>query len=207
VVSVNVGEIRTLPGERPLRTAIDKRPTNGPVDVQPLGLGGDHQANRKHHGGVDQAVYAFAAEDLEVWSQRLGRRLVPGQFGENLTTQGIDLNECRIGERWRVGSVVLEVADVRIPCANFQRWLGEPRWVRRFAEEGRPGAYLRVIEPGRLQVGAEITVVERRRHDITVGLVFRALMHDRTLLPRLLDEPRLATAARQVAVRQAEQAG
>ena len=207
VLAVNLGEIRTLPAKRPLRSAIDKRPVTGPVAVGSLGIVGDHQANRKHHGGVDQAVYAYAVEDLDLWSQRLGRHLHPGQFGENLTTRGIDVNECRIGERWRIGSVVLEVADVRIPCSNFQRWLGEPRWVRRFAEEGRPGAYLRVIEPGELQAGDELTVVERRPHDVTVGLVFRALMHDRALLPRLLDEPRLADAARRVAIRQSEQAG
>jgi MOSC domain-containing protein YiiM len=175
--------------------------------VLAVGLTVAVEADRKHHGGVDQAVYAFASEDLAAWEQRLERQLHPGHFGENLTTHGIDLNEARIGERWRVGTVVLEVADVRIPCSTFQQWLGESRWVRRFSEEGRPGAYLRVIEPGELTAGDEIEVVERRPHDITVGLVFRALVHDRALLPGLLAEPRLAAAARSVAVRQAEQAG
>ena len=207
VVSVNVGQIRTLAGERPRRSAIDKRPVAGPVGAHSLGLVGDTQADRKHHGGVDQAVYAYAGEDMAAWARRLERPLRPGQFGENLTTQGLDLNEARIGERWRVGSVVLEVADVRIPCRVFQQWLGEPRWVRRFTEVGRPGAYLRVIEPGELQAGDEIAVVERRPHDVTVGLVFRALTSDRTLLPQLLAEPRLAAAAREVAARQVEKTG
>jgi MOSC domain-containing protein YiiM len=207
VVSVNVGQIRTLAGKRPQRSAIDKRPVAGPVKAHPLGLAGDRQADRKHHGGLDQAVYAFASEDLAAWERRLERPLHPGNFGENLTTEGIDLNEARIGERWRVGTVVLEVADVRIPCSTFQQWLGEPRWVRRFSDEGRPGAYLRVIEPGQLEAGDRITVVERRPHDVTVGLVFRAIVHDRALLPRLLAEPRLAAAARRVADRQGAQVG
>ena len=207
VVSVNVGQIRTLAGERPRRSAIDKRSVPGAVAVHSLGLVGDAQADHKNHGGVDQAVYAFAAEDMARWAQRLERPLQPGQFGENLTTRGLDVNEARIGERWRVGSVVLEVADVRIPCSVFQQWLGEPRWVRRFTEEGRPGAYLRVIEPGELRAGDEIAVVEHRAHDVTVGMVFRALTSDRTLLPRLLEEPRLAAAARAVATRNADKAG
>lgn len=207
VVSVNVGRVRDIPGRRPLRSAIDKRPVTGPVVARTLGLVGDTQADTKHHGGFDQAVYAFAAEDMAVWESRLGRELHPGQFGENLTTAGIDLNEARIGERWRVGSALLEVADVRIPCATFQQWLGEPRWVRRFADEGRPGAYLRVIEEGELRAGDEIVVAEQRPHDLTIGVVFTALMHDRSLLPRLLEEPRLAIAAREAATRNQDKAG
>ncbi len=207
VLSVNAGRIRDIPGRRPLHSAIDKRPVEGPVTVHSLGLVGDTQADTKHHGGVDQAVYAFASEDMAVWASRLGRELHPGQFGENLTTAGIDITEARIGERWRIGSVLLEVADVRIPCSTFQQWLAEPRWVKRFADEGRPGAYLRVIEEGELRAGDRIVVAERRAHALTIGVVFSALMHDRSLLPRLLEEPRLAVAAREVALRHLDRAG
>ncbi len=207
VVSVNEGRIRDIPGPRPLRSAIDKRSVPGPVAVGLLGLDGDTQADSTHHGGIDQAVYAFAHEDMAVWAGRLGRDLHPGEFGENLTTAGIDINEARIGERWRIGSVLLEVSDVRIPCATFQQWLGEPRWVKRFADEGRPGAYLRVVEEGELSAGDPIVVEERRPHDLTIGLVFSALMHDRSLLPRLLEEPRLAVAARDAALRHQDRAG
>ncbi len=207
VLSVDAGRIRNIPGRRPLRSAIDKRPVQGPVTVHAPGLGGDTQADTKHHGGVDQAVYAFACEDMAVWATRLGRELHPGQFGENLTTAGIDITEARIGERWRIGSVLLEVADVRIPCSTFQQWLGEPHWVKRFADEGRPGAYLRVVEAGELHTGDRIVVAERRPHDLTIGVVFSALMHDRSLLPRLLEEPRLAVAAREAALHHQDRAG
>lgn len=139
-------------------TGIGKRPVPGPVRVvapgpKATGLGsgleGDAICDRRHHGGDHQAVYAYAREDLDLWEQLLGRELPGGLFGENLTTSGIDLNAARIGERWQVGAdLVLEVASARIPCRTFQGAMGEAGWVKRFTEEARPGAYLRVIEEG-----------------------------------------------------------
>jgi MOSC domain-containing protein YiiM len=192
VESVNVGTGNdVLQRGRTRRTGIDKRPVDGPVRVGRLGIEGDRQFDTRYHGGVDQAVYAYAGEDLDDWAERLNRTLTPGSFGENLTVRGMDVNEARIGERWRIGGVVVEVSDVRTPCATFQAWLQEPKWIRRFSEIGRCGAYLRVIEEGTLQAGDAVEVVQTRPHDVTVGLVFQALMSDRTLLPRLLVEPRL----------------
>jgi MOSC domain-containing protein YiiM len=121
----------------------------------------------------------------------LGRPLRPGQFGENLTTSGIDLNEARAGDRWRVGGALLEIAGVRIPCSVFQGFLGEPRWVKRFMLARMPGPYLRVLEEGAVAAGDTIEVVERRDHDVTVQLMFRALTTERTLVPMLAAEPRI----------------
>ena len=192
VESVNVGTGNDVQQRgRTRRTGIDKRPVDGPVRVGRLGIEGDRQFDTRHHGGVDQAVYVYAGEDLDDWALRLDRTLTPGSFGENVTVRGMDVNEARIGERWRIGGVVVEVADVRTPCATFQAWLQEPKWIRRFTEVGRCGAYLRVIEEGTLQAGDTVEVVQTRPHDVTVGLVFRALMTDRSLLPQLLVEPRL----------------
>jgi MOSC domain-containing protein YiiM len=197
VESVNVGTGNdVLIRGRTLRTGIDKRSVDGPVRVGRLGIDGDRQFDTRDHGGVDQAVYVYAGEDLDDWAVRLDRALAPGSFGENLTVRGIDVNEARIGERWRIGGVVVEVADVRTPCATFQAWLQEPKWIRRFSEIGRCGAYLRVIEEGTLQAGDTVEVVQSRPHDVTVGLVFQALMTDRSLLPRLLVEPRLRESLR-----------
>lgn len=191
LLSANVGTVGHVRiRDRNRRTAIDKRPVKGRVQVHRLGLDGDVQVERRHHGGPEQAVYAFAAEDLAVWAGRLGRPLPAGSFGENLTLSGLDVTEARIGERWRIGTVTLEVGDVRIPCSTFQAWLQEAGWVRRFTAEGRPGAYLRVVEEGSLQAGDAVEVVETRDHDMTVGLMFRALTTERSLLPRLLAEPR-----------------
>jgi len=198
--SVNVGSLTPVPWGTLRRTGIDKRPVEGPVHIHTLGVGDDQIADLERHGGLDQAVYAYAAEDLEEWSAELGRPLVPGQFGENLTTRGLDVTGARLGERWRVGGAVLEVCGVRIPCSVFQGFLDEERWVRRFTEKGVPGAYLRVLAEGDVTAGDPIEVVERRDHDLTIGLAFRALTTQRELLPSLAAEPRVsARVARQVA--------
>ncbi|MBW8701450.1 hypothetical protein MBT84_17730 [Streptomyces sp. MBT84] len=176
-------------------TGIDKRPVDGPVRVTApgpkgtgaSGLAGDAVCDLRHHGGDDQAVYAFAREDLDAWERELGRPLPNGSFGENLTTEGLDVSGALIGERWRVGSeLVLEVTSGRIPCRTFQGHLGERGWVRRFTHRGAPGAYLRVIEPGETRTGDPIEIVHRPGHDITVALQFRASTTERHLLPDLL---------------------
>lgn len=178
-----------------------KRPVAGPVAVHALGLEGDQVGDTVHHGGLDQAVYAFAREDLDLWGRRLGRAIPDGGFAENLTTEGIDVNEALVGERWRVGTALLEVRYVRTPCNDFKMWMGETgydnaHWVRRFAQECRPGPYLRVIEEGVLRAGDEIVVEHVPRHDVTVSMMFRALNLDHRLLPRLLEVDDLLDQAR-----------
>lgn len=192
VQSVNTGLIADVPWGRKKSSAIDKRPVAGRVQVHRLGIGGDEIADLEHHGGPDKAVYAYAREDVDAWAADLDRYLADGQFGENLTTVGLDVQGARLGDRWRVGSVLLEVCGVRIPCSVFQGFIGEPRWVKRFTERGVPGAYLRVVEDGELGAGDPIVVEERRDHDLTVALTFRALTTEPALLPRFAAEPRAA---------------
>ncbi|MFZ3596399.1 MOSC domain-containing protein [Streptomyces sp. BH104] len=176
-------------------TGIDKRPVTGPVRVSApgakgtgaSGLAGDAVCDLRHHGGEHQAVYAYAREDLDAWGKELDRSLPSGAFGENLTTEGVDVSGARIGERWRVGAeLVLEVTSGRIPCRTFQGHLGERGWVKRFTQEGKPGAYLRVIEPGEIRAGDPIEVVHRPEHEVTVAFQFRAVTTERGALPRLL---------------------
>lgn len=146
-------------------TAIDKRPVDGPVKVGRLGLYADVQADRKHHGGEDQAVYAYAAEDAGWWAGQLGRDIPPGMFGENLRIEGVEVSAAHVGERWRIGAgdhpVELEVTRARTPCMTFARWMGEQDagWVRRFSDARRLGAYLRVVTPGRIAAGDPVEVV------------------------------------------------
>jgi MOSC domain-containing protein YiiM len=170
VLSVNLAHVIDTPvlrhgGRRdvkPTRTGIDKRPVTGPVRVEPLGLVGDAVLDTQNHGGLMQAVYAYAAEDLEWWRTELAaedpRPITPGSFGENLTVEGIDVSGARNGDRWAVGTVVLEVTRPRIPCSTFAGFIDLPQWVRRFALAYRPGAYLRVVTPGELKVGDAIEV-------------------------------------------------
>ncbi|MFE5084794.1 MOSC domain-containing protein [Streptomyces mirabilis] len=197
LLSLNIARPRAVPyTDHPEGvTGIDKRPVDGPVRVTapgPKGVGasglaGDAVCDLRHHGGNDQAVYAVAREDLDDWGRELGRPLASGAFGENLTTQGLDVSGARIGERWRVGSeVVLEVTSGRIPCRTFQGHVGEQRWVKRFTQKGAPGAYLRVIEPGEIRAGDPIEVVHRPDHEVTVAFAFRAETTERALLTRVL---------------------
>ena len=206
IVSVNVGTPQQAAWDGSRVSAIHKHGVVEPVLVTTVGLTGDQVADTRHHGGLDQAVYAFAREDLDRWGELFGQALPDGHFGENLTTLGIDVNEAEVGERWRVGSAVFEVAEVRIPCNDFKGWLGATGydnrgWVKRFTSEGRPGPYLRVVEEGILQVGDELEVVHRPGHGVTVGLMFRALTTESRLLPDLLRVDNLAAKAR----RRAEQ--
>ncbi|HWJ66465.1 MAG TPA: MOSC domain-containing protein [Nocardioides sp.] len=177
------------------RTSIDKRPVVGPVAVHPLGLAGDQVSDTRHHGGPDQAVYAYAREDLDFWEAELGMPIRDGHFGENLTTAGIDLNTLEVGTRLRIGDevdgVLLEAVSVRTPCNDFKGWMGEtgfePRaWVRRFTAAARPGPYLRVLETGTVAAGAPVEVVHRPGHGVTVRDMFVALNTDRSRLPDLL---------------------
>ena len=154
-------------------TAIDKRAVDGPVDVHPLGLTGDVQASRKHHGGATKAVYAYSQQDVDFWSAELGREITPGLFGENLRVDGIDASNAVIGERWSVGDqVVLEVTMPRTPCVNFARYLGEKSWVKRFAEANRVGTYLSVVAKGSIAAGDAITVTHVPDHGVTAAQVY-----------------------------------
>jgi MOSC domain-containing protein YiiM len=193
VISVNVGQPVEAPWVgQPYKTSISKHPVAGTVAVETLGVAGDQVSDTKFHGGPHLAVYAFAREDLDTWAERLDRPIPDGHFGENLTTSGIDVNEALIGERWSIGSAVFELSDVRIPCHTFDEWMKRTgyhvdKWIKRFTAEARPGPYLRVVQPGHIAAGDELTVVYKPDHDITVSTMFRALTTERALLPRLFD--------------------
>jgi len=194
VLSVNIGATREVKEADLGITGIDKRPVDGPVDIAApgprgtggSGLAGDVICDLRHHGGDDQAVYAYAREDLDLWAGELGRDLPPGVFGENLTTIGADLTGAVIGERWRIGpSLVLEVSCPRIPCRTFAGWLGERGWVKTFTRRALPGAYFRVLEPGPVQAGDTVEVLSRPDHGVTIGTTFRAFTTEPDLLADL----------------------
>jgi len=141
------------------RTAIDKRPVDRPVGAGPEGLAGDTQVDRRFHGGVDRAVYAYAQADADHWADALRREVPPGLLGENLRTVDLDVSGARIGERWHTSrGVVLEVTAPRMPCRTLQGFLDVPDMIGRFTSAGRPGAYLRVIVGGEVAAGDRITV-------------------------------------------------
>jgi MOSC domain-containing protein YiiM len=192
VVSINLAEIRTLTRRgRAVETGIWKLPAAGRIAVGPEGLAGDRQADRRVHGGPDMAVYAYAAEDYKWWERELGKPLGPGTFGENLTLEGVEITDALVGERWAVGSALLEVTSPRTPCWKLAAKMEDPRFVKRFAKARRPGSYLRVIEAGVIAAGDDVAVIQRPEHGVTVRMVATAYLDDHSLAARILDAPEL----------------
>lgn len=195
VLSVNVGVPRPNPAKKLAMTGIDKQPVAQPVLVSApgrakgrSGVAGDPIGDTAHHGGDDQAVYAYAREDYDWWETELSRPLEAGAFGENLTTAGVQVNDAVIGEVWRVGGG-LELATTfgRIPCATFQAKMGEPHWTKRFALVNRTGAYLRVVTPGEVRAGDPIEIIHRPARGVSIADAFRIVMHEPSELERLLE--------------------
>ena len=197
VLSVNVGLPREFEyNSRPARSAIWKSPVAGRVAARGVNLAGDDQADRRAHGGPDKAVYAYAVEDLRWWAQQIGRPLQYGELGENLTTEGIAVNEALVGERWAVGTTVLEVSEPRVSCWRLGVRMNDKLFPRRFTEALRPGAYLRILVEGDVAAGDEIQVLERPAHDLTVRDVLRIYAFDRQEVGRLLAIPGMSESWR-----------
>lgn len=195
VISVNVGRPQELSWHgRTVMSGIWKHPVTGPVTASGTNLAGDDQADRRAHGGRDKAIYAYSGEDCSWWSGQLGVELGPASFGENLTTSGIDLTDALIGERWRLGTTVLEVAQPRTPCYKLGIRLDDDTIPDRFLAAGRPGAYLRIIEEGELEAGDPIVVVHRPEHGLSVGVVARITHAEPHRAAELLEVPTLAAS-------------
>lgn len=181
LLSVNVGrpEAVVIDGERVL-TAIQKQPVVGPVRVTLLNLDGDRQADLRVHGGPDKAVYAYPVEHYVFWAPALGNRDLPhGFFGENLTVTGMLETEVCIGDRYRIGTVLLEVSQPRTPCAKLAWRAGQQDFIQRFSAARRVGFYLRVVEEGELQAGAGIEQVAHDATSLPIDTVYR-LRHGKT---------------------------
>lgn len=205
IVSVNVGEPRTVQWRgREVTTGIWKSPVTGPVRVEGVNVAGDDQADRRVHGGVDKAVYAYAAEDYRWWAAALADgdgpvELTPGTFGENLTTEGIDLTAANIGDRWSVGDVLLEVSQPRQPCYKLAIRLNDDGFPDIFTAAGRPGAYLRILQAGTLEPGTEIDVTPAAEPHIPIGALVDDPVSD--LLAIVADDDRVPSGWRRYASR------
>jgi MOSC domain-containing protein YiiM len=175
------------------RTGIDKRPVTS-AHLTSNGVIGDHVLETRVHGGIDKAVYAYALEDLNWWEQKIGSSVTPGSFGENLTSAGIDLTEAIIGERWRIGSTLLEISQPRTPCRVFEGFWKRPGLIKEFNDAGRPGAYIRVIEGGEVKAEDLINVVSRPDHGFSVSQAFKVRNGDREFLPQVLNVPELPSS-------------
>ena len=193
ILSVNVGRTREFEYEdHPAKSAIWKSPVTGRIAARGVNLDGDEQADRKAHGGPDKALYAYAIEDTRWWEQEIGQALTYGHFGENLTTEGIDVNDALVGERWQVGSAVLEISEQRVPCWRLAVRMNDKMFPRRFTEALRPGSYLRIVVEGDVGAGDEIRVIEQPDHTMTIRDVFRIYTRDHGEVETLLEIPQLS---------------
>lgn len=192
ITSVNIGNAETVVhGNQSVRTGICKHPVSGPIRIGETGLTGDRILNGKHHGGVDQAVYAYSADDYDWWVRSMDRDFQPGLFGENLTIQGLPSNMV-IGDRLLIGDVVLEATSARIPCKTLAARMQDRGFGMLFRKAERPGVYFRVLNTGEVQVGDAATLVESDAGTVTVLDLFRfayETSHDAEQLRRFLDAP------------------
>ena len=174
------------------RTGIDKRSVAGPIDFKNNGVVGDRIIDTNVHGGYDQAVYAYAQEDAQWWEREINEEIPAGRFGENLTTQGIDVNAALVGEQWKIGSVILEVSQPRIPCRVFAGFWKRATLIKDFTQAGRPGAYLRIIQEGTAQAGDAIEVIYKPDHDVSIRDLFSAKSGERAKINEIKVVPQLS---------------
>jgi MOSC domain-containing protein YiiM len=167
LVSVNSGAAQHIAGYKPL-TGIVKAPVTS-AQIDRLGLAGDAICDTKHHGGADQAIYVYFADDYLWWANELNRTIIPGTFGENLTLSGIEGRAVAIGDCFAIGPVLLEVTYHRIPCMTFAARMGDPMWVKKFHRANRPGAYCRVLSAGTVEAGMAVDYQPYAGERVTVS--------------------------------------
>ncbi|MPR35613.1 MOSC domain-containing protein [Salmonirosea aquatica] len=201
IISVNVGLPRTVEWSgRQVTTAIFKQPVATPLALDQLNFTGDRQADLTVHGGPDKAIYAYDTAHYDYWRQHLDRAdWAPGLFGENLTTEGLLDSEVRVGDLFQIGTAQLRAVQPRFPCYKLNVRFDDPQMVRRFTQAGRSGIYFRVVEPGVIQAGDPIELVEPADTTITIQTLFqliRARQADADLLAEVLALPHLPARLR-----------
>jgi len=202
LISVNIGKPQTQQnGEKLETTGIYKSSFQGPVKITTLGIAEDFIGSPKHHGGPDQAVYVYSAEDYAWWSRELGRELAPGTFGDNLTISGIESSDFNIGDRLILGNVILEATAPRIPCSTLATRMGDPHFVKKYRDAERPGFYCRVIAEGEIEAGVEVIVQGSAGEAVGINEVFRDWYErdkDEAMLRRFLSSPIAIRARRKL---------
>jgi MOSC domain-containing protein YiiM len=183
LISIQVGTPRTvgIPGtenrmEREFTSAIWKSPVAGPVRVGALGLAGDSVYDTRGHGGPDQAVLMYAASHYPRWEEELGRTMGPGDFGENLTVEGLDEDAVCIGDVYQVGPVRFQVSHPRQPCATLARRHQISDMIAIVQSNGRSGWYLRVLVEGVVEAGEPVERLDRPNPGWTVRRAARAML-------------------------------
>lgn len=190
--SINAGRVETIAYDaKSHETGICKYPVDGAVRLNSLGIPGDAILSTRHHGGLDQAIYAYSTDDYDWWSNEAGLEWSPGLFGENLTIRDLP-TDMHVGDRLLIGEVVLEATAPRIPCDTFAARMQDRGFGLAFRKAERPGIYFRVLNEGEIVAGDVVTLVESSEFDVSILDLFRhkyRLQHDPDELRRLLQAP------------------
>lgn len=193
VVSINIGKQQTIQiNGKAIATGIFKQPISGKISITTTGLAGDTVADTTRHGGVDQAVYLYSAEDYAWWAAELRKEVPIGMLGENLTLSSFGSIPLRVGDRLKINTILLEITFPRIPCATLGARMGDAAFVQRFIQAQRPGVYARVLEEGELQVGDSVHILRTPNHFPTVAELselWHAKQRDPKLLHQALEAP------------------
>jgi MOSC domain-containing protein YiiM len=178
IASLLLGKIRPF-GDDGERSAIAKTAISGAVRVGPMGLEGDEQADRIHHGGTDKAIHHYPRDHYPSWRDELADHPLlqaPGAFGENISTSGLDEMAVCLGDRFRLGTALVEISQGRQPCWKLNRRFGSNAVLARMVQTGFSGWYYRVLEPGQVAAGDHVVLVERPHADWPVRRVFALLI-------------------------------
>jgi MOSC domain-containing protein YiiM len=190
--SINVGQAETIShGGKSYTSGIAKKPVAGPAYLGEAGVRGDVIVNAEHHGGPDQAIYAYSADDYDWWARETDREYPPGLFGENLTIRGLP-SDMNVGDRLLIGEVVLEATAPRIPCGTFAARMQDAGMGLEFRQAEKPGVYLRVLNSGEVSPGDTVTFVDIESDTVSIVELFRSyydLRHDQATLQRYLEAP------------------
>lgn len=192
IISVNVGKKSPLAvGKRETMTGIFKQPVDHAVEVKLLGITGDKVLDSRHHGGPDQALYLYRAEDYEFWTNQLDRAMPPGMFGENLTIAGLSSPGLNVGDRLRLPNLLLEITAPRIPCGTLAARMGDPGFAKAFVKAERPGFYVRVIKAGTVSAGDRVDLETADFESVSTVEFYRDVMRklDKSTLQRYLALP------------------
>jgi MOSC domain-containing protein YiiM len=159
LLSINIGKKRTQhTGDKLETTGIYKLTTREPTRINTLGIEDDFIANQKAHGGPDQAIYIYGMPDYAWWGDELGKEMIPGMFGDNLTISNLESAQYKIGDRFHIGSVVLEVTAPRTPCATLAARMDDPQFMKKYQQAERPGLYCRVLREGTVRTGDDVVL-------------------------------------------------
>ncbi|MER3316768.1 MAG: MOSC domain-containing protein [Allomuricauda sp.] len=177
VISTNLGKpTKIIWNGKETKTGIYKSPIESPLFLDIEDVQGDSVVDRKYHGGTFKACYLFSANKYSYWKVKYPHLDWDwGMFGENLTIEGLDESQIRIGSTYKLGTALVQITQPREPCYKLGIRFGNQDILKQFKDHGFPGTYLRILEPGLVSVGDSMELVEESKSTLTVQQFYNLL--------------------------------